>query len=257
MNYPLKTDFTGTTVCITGAGSGIGEACARAFAQAGATIIATGRRAERLEALKASLPHSEKVQLAAFDIRDKQAVQAALSSQPIEILINNAGLALGLDPAQDASVDDWDVMVDTNIKGMLYATKAVLPGMVERNRGYIFNLGSIAGSYPYTGGHVYGASKAFLKQFSLNLRADLLGKRIRVTNIEPGMVHTGFSEVRFKGDKAKADAVYEGMTPMNAEDIAQQIFWCASLPEHVNINRLESMAQMQAFSPQAFARYAE
>lgn len=257
MNYPLKTDFSDITVCITGAGSGIGEASARAFSQAGATIIATGRRAERLEALKASLPQPEKVQIAAFDIRDKQAVQAALGSQPVDILINNAGLALGLDPAQDASLDDWDVMVDTNIKGMLYATKAVLSGMVERNRGYIFNLGSIAGNYPYTGGHVYGASKAFLKQFSLNLRADLLGKRIRVTNIEPGMVHTGFSEVRFKGDKAKADAVYEGMTPMTAADIAQQIFWCASLPEHVNINRLESMVQMQAFGPQAFARHAK
>ena len=234
------------TILITGATAGIGEACARRFAAHKASLILTGRRSEKLEALKASL--AADTQIITLDIRDKDAVYASFKSLKADILINNAGLALGLDKAPQTSVTDWEQMIDTNIKGMLYATDALLPGMVERNRGHIVNLGSIAGSYPYPGGNVYGATKAFLKQFSLNLRADLLGKNIRVTNIEPGMVETEFSMVRFHGNQEKAENVYKNTTPLTAEDIAESIECCIQLPDHVNINRLDLMPTFQAFA---------
>lgn len=244
MTYPLTTDFTGTTVCVTGATSGIGLACAEAFLALGATVIATGRRKERLDAL--AQEHGDKVIPLQLDVTDREAVFSTLVGEQVDILVNNAGLALGLERADHASLDDWETMVDTNIKGVLYCTKTLLPEMVARGHGHIINLGSIAGTYPYAGGNVYGATKAFLEQFSLNLRADLVGMPIRVTNIEPGMVETDFSEVRFKGDAERAAQVYAGSTPLTAEDIAQAVLWCASLPAHVNINRLEVMPTCQA-----------
>lgn len=244
-------------VIITGATSGIGEACARRFAQHGARLVLTGRRKERLEALKTSL--NVPVHLLALDMRDKQAVLEAVEGLPaefaeIDVLVNNAGLALGMGAADESDLDDWEQMIDTNIKGVLYCTHAILPGMVARDRGHIINLGSVAGTYPYPGGNVYGGTKAFLNHFSLELRADLLGKNIRVTSIEPGMVETEFSKVRFHGDEAQAKAVYSGMQPLTAEDIAESVYWCASQPAHVNINRLELMPVMQAFSPFAVKR---
>jgi 3-hydroxy acid dehydrogenase/malonic semialdehyde reductase len=169
--------------------------------------------------------------------------------QNITVLINNAGLALGLEPAHKCWVDDWEQMVDTNIKGLLYFSHAILQGMVERNHGHIINLGSIAGNYPYPGGNVYAATKAFVRHFSLNLRADLLGTAIKVTNIEPGMSETEFSNVRFKGDNNKADSVYKGMQAITAEDIADTILWCINRPAHININTIEIMPVAQAFSP--------
>lgn len=237
------------TILITGASAGIGEACARAFTKEGAKLILHGRRKERLDALAKELKVPCHVITA--DVRDHMAITQAIESLPkdfanVDVLINNAGLALGLEPADQASLEEWEIMVDTNIKGVLYVTKAVLPGMIARDRGHIINLGSIAGTYPYPGGNVYGATKAFLKQFSLNLRADLLGKNIRVTNIEPGMVETEFSIVRFHGDKARADQIYAGMDPLVASDIADAILWCATRPEHVNINSLELMPVRQA-----------
>ena len=163
-------------------------------------------------------------------------------------MVNNAGLALGLEGANEANLDDWEIMVNTNIKGLLYVTKAVLPQMKERKSGYIFNIGSIAGNWPYFGANVYGATKAFVKQFSLNLRNDLKGTNIRVTNIEPGFAQTEFSLVRFKGDKQKADSVYENITALSAEDIAKVIFSCVNLPPHVNINNLEVMPTSQTWA---------
>ena len=260
MSYPIKTDFSDRTVCITGATSGIGLACAMAFAQAGAKIVATGRRTEKLHELKAACPKPDQVYTIKLDATDREAVMKTLQALPsefqnIDILINNAGLAMGQEKAAEAALDDWEVMIDTNVKGAVYAVKAVLPGMIARGRGHIINLGSVAGSYSYPGGNVYGATKAFLKQFSLNLRADLLGHPIRVTDIEPGMVKTDFSLVRFKGDAERADSVYAGVdAPLTAEDVAQSVFWVASLPEHFNINRVEMMPVAQAFGPLAVHR---
>ncbi|MDH5435036.1 MAG: SDR family NAD(P)-dependent oxidoreductase, partial [Gammaproteobacteria bacterium] len=176
-----------------------------------------------------------------------------LTSQNIQpdVLVNNAGLALGLDSADKANLDDWDVMIDTNIKGLIKMSRAIMPLMVENKNGHIINVGSIAGTYPYPGGNTYGATKAFVAQFSLNLRADLAGTGIRVTNIEPGLAETEFSIVRFHGDKQKADSIYQGLSPLQAEDIAESIFWSASLPKHVNINRIEIMPTCQSFAPLA------
>jgi len=250
--YPLTSDFTGLTVCITGATAGIGLACAETFLAKGATVIATGRRKEKLDALRAE--HGERLIPIQLDVTDREAVFKALAGEQVDILVNNAGLAQGLERADHANPDDWDVMVDTNIKGVLHCTKTLLPEMVARGHGHIINIGSIAGTYPYAGGNVYGATKAFLEQFSLNLRADLLGMDIRVTNIEPGMVETEFSKVRFKGDEERAKAVYNDSTPLTAEDIAEAVLWCASLPQHVNINRLEVMPTCQAPSGPKVAR---
>lgn len=243
------------TVFITGATAGFGEAMATLFLEHGAKVIATGRRRERLEALGAH-PNLHTI---ALDVRDDNAVTAAVAALPeafkhVDVLINNAGLALGLTGLEQMSSDDVAQMIDTNINGVLHCTKSLLPSMIARDSGHIVNLGSIAGNYPYPGGNVYGATKAFLKQFSLNLRADLLGKNIRVTNIEPGMCDTEFSLVRFHGDKEKAANVYAGMQPLTAADIAETVLWCLTRPKHVNINQVEIMPVMQAFSPFAVAR---
>lgn len=245
-------------VFITGATAGFGWVIAQKFARDGARIIATGRREERLHELKREF--GEAVLPVALDVRDRRAVENAFANLPdefaaVDVLINNAGLAFGLEPAQRTNLDDWDAMVDTNVKGLIYCTHAVLPGMVERNRGHIINLGSIAGEFPYPGGHIYGATKAFVHQFSLNLRADLLGTAVRVTNIEPGLVGgTEFSEVRFKGDTQKAKAVYAGTQPLMPEDVADAVHWVATRPPHVNINVISMMPVSQAFAPLAIKR---
>jgi 3-hydroxy acid dehydrogenase / malonic semialdehyde reductase len=240
------------TVFVTGASSGFGAAVARRFATAGARVIATARRAERLESLAAEL--GPLVLPVVLDVRDRAAVAETVDGLPpefaeIDVLVNNAGLALGLNPAQDADLDEWDQMIDTNCKGLAYCTRAVLPGMVARRRGHVINLGSVAGTYPYPGGNAYGGTKAFVHQFSLNLRSDLHGTGVRVTCIEPGLADTEFSTVRFSGDKARADAVYDGMQPLTADDIAESVYWAATLPLHVNINFIELMPVAQSFAP--------
>ena len=242
---------------ITGATSGFGAACARRFAAEGWRLILCGRRQERLDELRIEL--AAPVHTFPLDVRDEAAVNAAVAALPaefaeIDLLVNNAGLALGLEPAQRCDMQDWQDMIDTNIKGLLYCTRAILPGMVERNRGHIVNIGSVAGNYPYPGGNVYGGTKAFVKQFSLNLRADLLGAKVRVTNVEPGMAETEFSLVRFKGDDSKAGRIYEGVQPLRPEDVADVVYWAATRPAHVNINRVEVMPVCQAFSPFAIHR---
>jgi len=246
-------------ILITGATSGFGEATAEKFAKAGYKVIITGRRRERLEVFKARFSDCD-IHILCFDITKKVDVFQAIASLPeayknIDILVNNAGLALGIECANEANLDDWETMIDTNIKGLLYMTKAVLPVMIERKSGYIFNIGSTAGSWPYQGGNVYGATKAFVKQFSLNLRTDLKGTHVRVTNIEPGMAQTEFSDVRFKGDKSKADAVYANSTPLAKEDIANAIFTLAELPPHVNVNRIEIMPTVQSYGGLTVEKY--
>ncbi|HUV78729.1 MAG TPA: SDR family oxidoreductase [Desulfobacterales bacterium] len=246
-------------ILITGATSGFGEACTRRFAKEGWRLVLVARRNERLKALQQRLGGETSVHIVTLDVRNREAVMNELSNLPekfsdVDVLVNNAGLALGLEAAHEADVSNWDTMVDTNIKGLTYCTRAVLPGMVERNRGHIVNIGSVAGDWPYPGGNVYGATKAFVKQFSLNLRADLFGTPIRITNIEPGLAETEFSVVRFKGDGEKAAKVYEGTQPLTAEDIAEMIYWVASLPAHININRLEVMPVCQTWAPFAIDR---
>lgn len=256
----VETKETTRVALITGATSGFGRAIARRFVRDGYRVLATGRREERLRELAAEL--GDALLTYRLDVTDAQAVAALPGSLPdgwreLDILVNNAGLALGLEPAHQASLDHWDQMIATNITGLAHVTRAILPGMVTRNRGLILNLGSVAGSYPYPGGHVYGASKAFVKQFSLDLRADLVGTGVRVTDLEPGLVGgTEFSRVRFGGDEAKARAVYEGTTPLTEDDIAEAASWVAGLPPHVNINRLEMMPTCQASGPFAIKRAA-
>jgi len=246
------------TALVTGATAGFGAAIARRLVRDGWRVVAAGRRAERLQALRDELGGA--VLPWQLDVTDALAVDALPASLPegwrdIDALINNAGLALGLGPAQEANVADWDRMVATNVTGLLHMTRALLPGMVARDRGHVVNLASTAASYPYPGGHVYGASKAFVKQFSLNLRADLIGTNVRVTDIEPGLCGgTEFSEVRFFGDKARAAAMYEGTTPINELDIAEAVSWVLHLPAHVNINRIEMMPTCQASGPLAVKR---
>jgi 3-hydroxy acid dehydrogenase / malonic semialdehyde reductase len=241
-------------IFVTGATAGFGAAIARRFAREGHHIVATGRRRDRLETLADELGRDRVLPLV-FDVRDQEAVETAFKTLPaafvdIDVLVNNAGLALGLDPAYQARLDDWEVMVDTNVKGLMYATRAVLPGMVARNRGHIVNLGSTAAIYPYPGGNVYGATKAFVRQFSLNLRADLLGTRIRVTDVEPGLVGgTEFSTMRFHGDSGRADKLYAGADALTPDDIAETVYWVTTLPSRVNINAIEMMPVTQAFGP--------
>ncbi len=239
-------------VLVTGATSGFGRETVKMFAKDGCKIIAIGRRKERLEELKNELKGSD-IYTISIDVRDKEKVFEEIENLPLEyknidILVNNAGLALGLEKAPDALLDDWEVMIDTNIKGLMYITKAVLPTMVKRKSGYIFNLGSIAGNWPYEGANVYGSTKAFVQQFSLNLRNDLKGTNIRVSNIEPGFSKTEFSNVRFKGDDKKADAIYNGLQPLVGEDIANLIFTLSKLPQHVNVNTLEVMPTAQTWA---------
>lgn len=232
-------------VFVTGATSGFGEAIAKKFSSVGYEVVASGRRADRLEKLSKELGIKYEI----LDVTDKQKVfEIFKKHSDIDILVNNAGLALGLEPAYETNIEDWETMVDTNIKGVMYCTRAVLPSMVKRNIGHIINIGSVAGSWPYPGGNVYGSSKAFVQQFSRNLRNDLFGTKVRCTNIEPGMADTEFSSVRFKGDKTKADKVYEGTKPLTAEDIAEAVYWCATLPEHVNINSIELMSVYQSWN---------
>ncbi|GKW37266.1 bifunctional NADP-dependent 3-hydroxy acid dehydrogenase/3-hydroxypropionate dehydrogenase YdfG [Pectobacterium carotovorum] len=239
-------------IFVTGATAGFGESITRKFISAGHKVIATGRRKERLDALKAEL--GDALYPLKLDVRDRQAIEQAVATLPaewrtIDVLVNNAGLALGLEPAHKASVDDWENMIDTNNKGLVFMTRALLPAMVERNIGHVINIGSTAGNWPYAGGNVYGASKAFVQQFSLGLRADLSGTRIRVTNIEPGLVGgTEFSAVRFKGNDDKVSKTYDNTTPLTAEDVSEAVFWVATLPAHVNINTLEMMPVSQSFA---------
>jgi 3-hydroxy acid dehydrogenase/malonic semialdehyde reductase len=254
----MHTGLAGKIALVTGATSGFGEATAEAFARAGATVIAAGRREERLEALAARLGR-ERVHPLVLDVTDRAAVEKAVAGLPpalaaVDVLVNNAGLALGLEPAQRASLDEWDTMIATNCRGLVTVTRAVLPGMVERNRGHVVNVGSVAGSYPYPGGNVYGATKAFVRQFTLNLRSDLLGTAVRATSIEPGMARTEFSLVRFGGDAARAEKVYEGVKALTGADVAEAILWAVSLPAHVNVNAIELMPVQQAFSPFALHR---
>ncbi len=246
-------------VFVTGATSGFGAAIARRFATAGHRVIAAGRRADRLAELADALGR-DKVLPLILDVRDREAVAAAVAALPpefaeIDLLVNNAGLALGLEPAQKADLDNWDTMVDTNVKGLMYMTRAVLPGMVSRNRGHVINIGSTAGAYAYPGGNAYGATKAFVRQFSLNLRADLQGTRVRVTDVAPGLVGgTEFSSVRFSGDQARVEKVYEGADALTPDDIAETVFWAATLPARVNINFVEVMPVTQSFGPLAIHR---
>ena len=239
------------TILITGATSGFGAAAVRCFAKAGWRVVATGRRGERLQPLVDEFG-ADRVHAAAFDIRDEAALETALEALPegfrgIDVLINNAGLALGTAPAQKASLQDWRTMIDTNVTALVTLTHRLLPTLVER-KGVIINMSSVAASYPYPGGNTYGGTKAFVKQFSLGLRSDLHGTGVRVTSIEPGMAETEFTLVRTHGDQAASDRMYGDATPMSADDIAEQLFYIATLPPHLNINRLEIMPVTQSFS---------
>lgn len=240
-------------ILITGASSGFGAAMARKFAAHGHRVIAAARRTDRLDALKSEIGAS--LLALALDVTSKQSIDSALASLPaewceIDVLINNAGLALGTEPAQQASLEDWETMIDTNCRGLVTMTRLLLPAMVARGRGTVINIGSTAGAYPYPGGNVYGATKAFVDQFTINLRADLVGTGVRATNIAPGLCGgTEFSNVRMKGDDAAAAKVYQGTIPLNAGDIADTAYWIATLPAHVNINYIEMMPTCQGFSP--------
>ncbi|MEB0030863.1 SDR family NAD(P)-dependent oxidoreductase [Undibacterium sp. RTI2.1] len=238
-------------VLITGASSGFGEEMARKFASNGHKVIATARRTDRLDALQAELGTT--LLPIKMDVTDKASISAALAQlraewKEIDVLINNAGLALGTEPAHLANLDDWETMIDTNTKGLVRMTRAILPAMVERGSGLVINIGSIAGSTPYPGGNVYGATKAFVDQFTLNLRADLVGTGVRATNLAPGLCGgTEFSNVRFKGNDDAAAKVYEGTVPLTAVDIAESAYWIATLPKHININYIEMLPTCQGF----------
>ena len=247
-------------VLVTGASAGLGEATCRLLVQKGHKVIGAARRLERLQALQQEL--GDAFLPVSMDVSDLKGIDSALQNLPaewqnIDVLVNNAGLALGLEPADKADFADWLTMINTNIIGLTYLTRQVLPGMDARGRGHVINLGSVAGTYPYPGGNVYGATKAYVKQFSLNLRADLIGKPICVTYVEPGLCGgTEFSNVRFKGDDGKAAKVYEKVQYLTAEDIANTIVWVAEQPAHMNVNSIEIMPVAQAFSPFNVAREA-
>lgn len=240
------------TVLITGATSGIGEACAHKFAEAGYRLIVTGRRRELLEGLCADLrDRGAQAMPLVFDVRDRAAATAALASLPaewrdIDVLVNNAGLALGLDPEQEGNPEEWDVMIDTNIKGVLTMTRLIVPGMVERGRGHVINIGSVAGDAAYAGGNVYCATKSAVKALTDGLRIDLAHTPIRVTNIKPGLVETHFSNTRFRGDDARADNVYRGIRPLTGDDIADVVVYAAQAPAHVQIAEVLVLATHQA-----------
>lgn len=239
---------------VTGASSGFGAAIARRFAGAGTRVVATARRGDRLDGLVDEFG-KDLIFDSVLDVRDRAAIEHLVASLPgefaeVDVLVNNAGLALGLEPAQDADLDQWEQMIETNCTGLVYVTRALLPGMVARGRGHVVNMGSIAATYPYPGGNVYGASKAFVRQFSLNLRADLHGTGVRVTCLEPGLVGgTEFSEVRFGGDVQRAAGLYEGTQPLTPDDIAAAVEWVSTQPPHVNVNLIELMPVVQSFGP--------
>lgn len=246
-------------VFVTGATAGFGAAIVRRFLAEGHRVVALGRREDRLTSLRNEFT-PEQIHTVVLDVRDNAAVENVVANLPadfaeIDVLVNNAGLALGLEPAQRAELDDWERMVDTNIKGLMYVTRAILPGMVARKRGHVVNIGSIAGNYAYPGGNVYGATKAFVRQLSLNLRADLVNSSVRVTDIAPGLSSgTEFSSVRFHGNDAKAAQVYANTQSLTADDIAEAVFWVTTLPAHVNVNVLELMPITQAAGPLAISR---
>jgi serine 3-dehydrogenase len=245
------------TILITGATSGFGAATARRFAHEGWRVVATGRRAERLKALQDELG-SDRVAVAAFDIQDADAMQAALAALPepfkgIDALINNAGLALGTSPAPQAQLDDWLTMIQTNVASLVTMTHQLLPTLIER-KGIIVNISSTAANYSYPGGNVYGASKAFVTQFSLGLRSDLHGTGVRVTSIEPGMAETEFSVIRMGGNREAADAMYKGVHPITPKDIADTIYWVVTQPPHLNVNRIELMPVSQSWGTFQVAR---
>ena len=249
--------MTQRTALITGGTSGFGEAAVRAFAGAGWRVVATGRRKARLDTLVAELG-ADTVQGAAFDVRDEAARDAALAALPeafraFDLLINNAGLALGTAPAQDADLGQWKTMIDTNVTALVSLTRLLLPGLIER-KGAIINLSSVAATYPYPGGNVYGGTKAFVRQFSLGLRSDLAGTGVRVTSIEPGMAETEFTLVRTGGNQEASDKLYGGANPMTGDDIAKTLLWVAELPPHLNINTLELMPVSQSFAGFQVAR---
>ena len=247
-------------VFITGASAGFGAAMARVFVQHGHKVLISGRRADRLQALAAEL--GDAALPVVLDVTDRASITSALAALPeswrqIDVLINNAGLALGVTPAHESSLEDWDTMIATNVSGLVAMTRAILPAMVTRGSGTIINLGSVAGDTPYPGGNVYGATKAFVEQFTLNLRADLVGTGVRATNLAPGLCGgTEFSNVRLKGNDEAAAKVYEGTTPLTAEDIANTAYWIATLPAHVNINRIEMMPTCQGYGPLNIKRTA-
>ncbi len=242
--------MTAKTVLVTGASAGFGAATARRFAQAGWRVVACARRADRLQRLAGEF--GANVHTAAFDIRDTNALRATLDSLPdnfrgIDVLVNNAGLALGTAKAQACDLAQWRQMIDTNITALATFTHALLPQLIER-RGAIVNVSSISASYPYTGGNVYGGTKAFVTQFSLGLRCDLHGTGVRVTSVEPGMAETEFTLVRTGGDQAASDKLYQGAHPITGDDIAETIWWIANLPAHLNVNRIEVMPVTQSFA---------
>ena len=251
-----------STLFITGATSGFGEATARRFAAAGWSLVLAGRRAERLQALADELRAQTEVWPVTLDVRDRAAVQAAADALPpafarLRGLFNNAGLALKTDRAHEADLDDWDTMIDTNVKGLTYVTRALLPRLMAHGAGAsIVNVGSVAGHWPYLGANVYGATKAFVQQFSLNLRCDLAGSGVRVTDLQPGLAESEFTLVRFGGDRNRYDATYQGAAPLQPQDIAETVFWLMNLPAHMNVNTLELMPVSQSWAGFAVERQA-
>ena len=247
-----------TTVVVTGASAGFGHAIAERFLADGARAVVCARRLDRLQVLSERFPGQ--VLALALDVTDRAAIAAAFASLPadfadVDVLVNNAGLALGLAPAHQADPDDWERMIATNCSGLVNVTRALLPGMVARRRGTVVNLGSVAGEFPYPGGNVYGATKAFVHQFTQNLNADLVGTGVRASCVEPGLVGgTEFSNVRFGGDDGRAASVYAGTQPLTAEDIAETVHWLASRPAHVTINTISMMPNCQSFSPLTIKR---
>ncbi len=247
------TNMKDKIVVITGASSGIGEACARAFAQAGAKLILASRRIERLEKLTAELSNAHQTisHCIKLDVRDRKAVEAAFGDLPghwfdVEVLVNCAGLGFGMDKLYEGDIDEWEQTIDTNVKGLLYVTRTIVPTMVARNSGHVINIGSIAGREVYPGGNVYCASKFAVKALTRALRIDLLGTSIRVSTVDPGMVETEFSIVRFRGNAEKARKVYEGLEALRAEDIADAVLWVATRPPHVDIAEMVVMPTAQA-----------
>jgi NADP-dependent 3-hydroxy acid dehydrogenase YdfG len=248
-----RTELRGRWALVTGATSGFGLATARALAAEGANVAITGRREDRLRATAEDIRAKHRVEVVAlrFDVRDLEQVRTALTGAPgllakLDILVNNAGLALALDPLQSGDTRDWDQMIDTNVKGLLYVSRTVLPGMVERGAGHVVNVGSVAGHQTYAGGAVYSATKYAVRAITDALRYDVLGKGVRVSNVEPGLAETEFSEVRFKGDRERAKTVYEGLRALTAEDVAEAVVWCLTRPAHVNVQSVLIMPTDQA-----------